>query len=286
MFQLLAGAFTIVADILNGLYGWSGATIEEIQPSPYVEFLPKTVCGLQLSVLAIGSRDDLKGTTWAHPFMGLQERMKPADTSYSFDIALLGNLSRGTNVAFKVAGLVNYDAIIEKHSKTLEDEMDGMDAPGEKAKGLKKADAKEKPSKSVQAAQPWKADKTERNLDYLHPAPPDYEGQPTGSETGVFFAGAANVMMHSEVNGLQIAGLVNFADEMNGLQIAGLSNTARVLHGLQLAAWCNETDEGCGVQIGLFNNGRQMKGVQIGLLNFLRPKDSDGRFLPLVNAQF
>ena len=270
MLQLLAGALTIVADILNGLYGWSGATIEEIQPSPYVELLPKTVYGCQFSVLALGGRDDLKGTTWANPFMGLQERMKPADTSISFDFALLGNLSRGTNVAFKVAGLVNYDAILEKHSREDADE---------KAKG--------RPSKSVQEAQVWKKDTTERSVGYLPPCPPDYEGQPVGSETGFLFAGAANVMPQSEVTGVQIAGLVNFADTMNGLQLAGLSNTARVLNGVQIAAWCNEADEGCGVQIGLLNNGRQMKGVQIGLLNFLQPReDDDGRFLPLVNAQF
>ena len=255
MLQLLAGALTIVADILNGLYGWSGATIEEIQPSPYVELLPKTVYGCQFSVLALGGRDDLTGSTWAHPFMGLQERMKPADTSYSFDLAVLGNLSRGTNIAFKVAGLVNYDAILEKHSKADADEF-----------------AKGKPSKAEQEAQVWKKDTTERSVGYLPPSPPDYEGQSVGRETGFFFAGAANVMPQTDVR---------------GVQLAGLSNTAHVLHGVQIAAWCNETDEGAGVQIGLLNNGRQMKGLQIGLLNFLQPSEKeDGRFLPLVNAQF
>ena len=202
--------------------------------------------------------------------MGLQERMKPADTSYSFDLAVLGNLSRGTNVAFKVAGLVNYDAILEKHSKEDADEF-----------------AKGKPSKAEQEAQVWKKDTTERSVGYLPPSPPDYEGQPVGRETGFFFAGAANVMPQTDVRGVQLAGLVNFADAMTGVQLAGLSNTAHVLHGVQIAAWCNEADEGAGVQIGLLNNGRQMKGLQIGLLNFLQPSEKeDGRFLPLVNAQF
>lgn len=94
-------------------------------------------------------------------------------------------------------------------------------------------------------------------------------------------------MPQTDVRGVQLAGLVNFADAMTGVQLAGLSNTAHVLHGVQIAAWCNETDEGAGVQIGLLNNGRQMKGLQIGLLNFLQPREKeDGRFLPLVNAQF
>lgn len=272
MLQLIAGALTIVADILAGIYGWAGATIKEIQPSPHVEVRPKHVFGLQLSALAIGGYSDFKGINWANPFMGVQERMKPADTACTFDIAFLGNISRGTNTAFKVAGLVNWDTIFEKYS-----------APADENGKVKQSD---KPPKSVQEAQPWKKDSTERALEYQPGKEKDYLGQSVGAEKGLFIAGAANIMPETAVVGLQAAGLVNFAGSMDGVQIAGFSNTAGTLRGVQIALWCNEADDGAGLQIGLLNNGRAMKGLQIGIINFFESTPDAGRFLPIVNANF
>ncbi|MBU6340117.1 MAG: STN domain-containing protein [Bacteroidetes bacterium] len=67
-------------------------------------------------------------------------------------------------------------------------------------------------------------------------------------------AGLGNWMRHGKVRH-QAAGLFNLADTLRGMQLAGVFNRAHKLRGLQM---------------GLINSAGEIDGMQIGLLNFSR----------------
>lgn len=77
------------------------------------------------------------------------------------------------------------------------------------------------------------------------------------------FAFNGGIMYSSYINGVSISGLVTGCGRFKGIMIAGISNIAV---------------EGTGLQIGLFNRCKRLKGVQIGLWN-----KSGKRGLPFMN---
>lgn len=107
-----------------------------------------------------------------------------------------------------------------------------------------------------------------------------------GKVTGVQIGGIDNTVMKG-VSGVQIAGINNYAKEdvhgvqiagvynhtsgaMNGLQIAGVSNFSKLnARGVQISGVGNVAAQGMsGVQIGgVFNYAKELKGLQIGLIN-------------------
>ncbi len=86
---------------------------------------------------------------------------------------------------------------------------------------------------------------------------------------GVQIAGLANIVSKA-VHGTQIAGLGNFsARETDGMQIAGLGNiTSRSMKGMQIAGLFNYAKEMKGVQIGLININGNSTGYSIGMINY------------------
>ncbi|WP_294471499.1 LA_2272 family surface repeat-containing protein [uncultured Bacteroides sp.] len=87
--------------------------------------------------------------------------------------------------------------------------------------------------------------------------------------SGVQLSGAANITGQA-FNGVMTSGLLNVVGEhMNGLQMAGLANiTGNKLN---------------GVQVGAFNYATNVRGLQIGLVNYYQ-KEMKGFQLGLVNA--
>lgn len=86
--------------------------------------------------------------------------------------------------------------------------------------------------------------------------------------SGLHLSGIANITGQSFGGGM-VSGLLNVTGEhMNGLQLAGFANiTASRLRGVQVAL-CNYATQVRGLQIGLVNYYREeMKGFQLGLVN-------------------
>lgn len=86
--------------------------------------------------------------------------------------------------------------------------------------------------------------------------------------SGLQLSGAANITGQA-FNGVMTSGLLNVVGEhMNGLQMAGLANiTGNKLNGVQMGAF-NYATNVRGLQIGLVNYyQKEMKGFQLGLVN-------------------
>lgn len=87
----------------------------------------------------------------------------------------------------------------------------------------------------------------------------------TGLDVGSIFNSASNCL-----DGVQIAGLVNFSRRTRGMQFAGLFNGAHFMSGMQCAGGINFVGESNGIQMsGLLNIAMKMHGCQIaGSSNF------------------
>lgn len=121
-----------------------------------------------------------------------------------------------------------------------------------------------------------------------------------GKVDGVQIAGITNTVLRSggglqiagvnnhingKFNGFQLSGVYNhISDSMKGLQLSGVANfTNRKTSGVQLAGVGNiSNNEVKGVQIaGVFNYAKQLKGLQIGLINIT--DSSEGLSIGLIN---
>lgn len=80
------------------------------------------------------------------------------------------------------------------------------------------------------------------------------------------------------INGVNVAGLLTGAVNLNGISVTGLFSRCNNFRGINVAALQNVAAKGVGLQIGLFNNCKDLKGLQIGLWN-----KSGKRGLPLLN---
>ena len=119
-----------------------------------------------------------------------------------------------------------------------------------------------------------------------------------GSTKGIQIGGMGNVQYIPDMQGIQIAGLINlnlnrlnfltnkniggsgtkgielasclnlnFGD-IDGIQLAGLANTGGEVRGIQIAGLFNRGGEVRGIQLaGLLNIAESVRGIQIGLIN-------------------
>ena len=90
-----------------------------------------------------------------------------------------------------------------------------------------------------------------------------------------------NTINETELNGVNITGLITLVDEIDGLSLSGLSNFAYKFNGASIAGLYNRATIAKGVQIGLINKSANMRGIQIGLWNI-----NGRRSLPFINWQF
>ena len=81
-----------------------------------------------------------------------------------------------------------------------------------------------------------------------------------------------------DVNGLIINGLISTCHNINGVSINGLGTISNSFKGIQVAGIYNKAIRGKGLQIGIVNRCKDLKGVQIGFWNI-----NSKRKLPLIN---
>lgn len=85
------------------------------------------------------------------------------------------------------------------------------------------------------------------------------------------------------VRGLALTGLFSEVSEVRGVQLSGLGSRCREVRGAQVSLALNRAEgEVCGLQLGLFNVARRLKGVQVGLLN----TNAAGWTFPLLNVSW
>lgn len=105
-----------------------------------------------------------------------------------------------------------------------------------------------------------------------------------GGLNGLEIGGLLNYN-HGEVNGVQLAGVANVNKEYtNGLMWASCFNlTLDDARGVQLADLNMATGDFTGVQAGVFNYARRLKGVQLGLINIVG-EDNGALPIGLINV--
>jgi hypothetical protein len=83
------------------------------------------------------------------------------------------------------------------------------------------------------------------------------------------------------INGIDINLSGSFDSKVNGLTISGVLNKHQEINGLTIAAMGNHDNNCKGVQIGLFNSCKNLRGFQFGLWN-----KNQKRKLPFINFAF
>ncbi|MBN2737276.1 MAG: caspase family protein [Spirochaetales bacterium] len=88
-----------------------------------------------------------------------------------------------------------------------------------------------------------------------------------GMATGFQAAGLGNFAGQG-MDGFQASGVVNIAlGPFAGLQVAGITNITGTMTGLQVSGIFNCADDLDGAQIGIVNRGKNIAGIQLGLIN-------------------
>ena len=90
----------------------------------------------------------------------------------------------------------------------------------------------------------------------------------------------------SSVAGVTVGGLGIDADRVRGLALAGARMHTSALQGVSVSAWNDVRGPQRGIAIGLFNYAREIHGVQVGVLNYVRSNPKGLRLLPLFNTRF
>jgi hypothetical protein len=83
------------------------------------------------------------------------------------------------------------------------------------------------------------------------------------------------------VNGIQISGLSHSMYKLNGLSVSLGESFYSSFKGVMISGLLNQTLKGKGLQIGLVNSSKTLRGVQIGLWNRIGK-----RSLPIINMSF
>ncbi|MDF2190152.1 hypothetical protein [Paraflavitalea sp. CAU 1676] len=92
---------------------------------------------------------------------------------------------------------------------------------------------------------------------------------------------AGGLMGEMRVRGFSINGGMSGVTEMSGLHITGTQNRTDEFKGVVITGITNRAVKGRGLQIGLVNSCKHLRGVQLGLWNI-----NGKRSLPLFNWQF
>jgi hypothetical protein len=94
---------------------------------------------------------------------------------------------------------------------------------------------------------------------------------------GVSLSGGG-LLFNTETRGVAINGILCAVEKTNGLVITGSQNLIYEFKGVTISGLRNNSIKGSGVQIGLLNICKHLKGVQIGLWNV-----NSKRKLPFIN---
>lgn len=92
---------------------------------------------------------------------------------------------------------------------------------------------------------------------------------------------SAGGVIDGSIRGVGINGSICMLSEMKGICITGIKNRFDEFHGLAIGGIANLSYKGRGVQIGLVNKCKDLRGVQLGLWNV-----NGKRKFPLINWNF
>ncbi len=98
--------------------------------------------------------------------------------------------------------------------------------------------------------------------------------------TGLSISGGG-LIGDMRVRGLSINGGISSVVESTGLHISGIINTIGEFRGVAISGILNRSIKGRGLQIGLLNHCKDLKGIQLGLWNV-----NGKRSLPFINWGF
>ena len=101
------------------------------------------------------------------------------------------------------------------------------------------------------------------------------------SEIAGLSISGGGVIGDMRVRGVSINGGISSVIEMTGVQITGLSNTTKEFKGVVISGLANRAIRGRGLQVGLLNHCKNLKGIQLGLWNV-----NSKRSLPFINWDF
>lgn len=108
-----------------------------------------------------------------------------------------------------------------------------------------------------------------------------------GRLTGIAIAGIGAAA--TEIKGLAVGGLGVGGESIQGVALSlGMIKVARegLFNGMAVSAYNRILGSQNGVSIGILNVTHHLKGVQFGLVNYVRNNPKFLRILPLVNAHF
>lgn len=106
-----------------------------------------------------------------------------------------------------------------------------------------------------------------------------------GEMRGLNLAGIATVVRGSS-RGIQGAIGIAAADTLQGIGVAAGTVRVRALEGVAVSSWNHVRGEQRGITIGIFNYAETIRGVQLGLLNYVRSNPRGLRLLPIFNTGF
>lgn len=92
---------------------------------------------------------------------------------------------------------------------------------------------------------------------------------------------AGGVISEGRIHGIAVNGSVCFTTVVKGICITGLVSKIEEFQGLTIGGISNTSFKGRGLQIGLVNRCKNLRGVQVGLWNV-----NSKRKLPLINWNF
>ena len=83
------------------------------------------------------------------------------------------------------------------------------------------------------------------------------------------------------LNGVNLSGLNTLTGKMNGVSLCLMFNISGVVNGVSIGGIGNNSIQTKGLQIGVFNKTKRLRGFQMGLWNV-----NNKRSLPLINWNF
>jgi hypothetical protein len=89
----------------------------------------------------------------------------------------------------------------------------------------------------------------------------------------------------SIIQGVEIGGIAATSERLEGGAIGGIIVWAKNIKGFSIGGFC-KTEKTAGVSIALYNRCSQLKGVQIGILNFAGNNRKPFRWLPFFNLHY
>ncbi|HEU5357933.1 MAG TPA: hypothetical protein VFU45_02345 [Gemmatimonadales bacterium] len=103
-----------------------------------------------------------------------------------------------------------------------------------------------------------------------------------GDARGILAGGLANVV-NGSFKGIAVGGLANVIDNVHGIEVTAGKAESWEMSGASIAGWNKVKGPARGLAIAVFNDVKELHGLEIGLLNRARNNRGIAEWLPGVN---